>query len=332
MYNFLSSYGEILSLLFQPSICNFLPLAKITRVQGLLFYLVIPFIYLISFLPFWILYRLSDLTFFFLYYLFRYRRNVVRQNIQNSFPEKTPGEINKIVKGFYHHLCDLIVESVKTFTISKEQVVKRCRIHPESLTLLDQLYADKKSLILVMGHYGNWEWGGLSFSANVKHQLFFIYKPLSNTYFDRLILKMRSRFGARLVTMNNVFKEMVNNRHIISATAFIADQAPPPESAHWTTFLNQETPVFAGTEKIARKLNYPVVFINIKKIRRGYYELFAELLIDEPKATSEGEVSDIHTKRLELEIVEHPEFWLWSHRRWKHKKSVARDNNLNQTL
>ncbi len=290
--------------------------------QRFVFYLLIPFLYLFSILPFWVLYRLSDLTFIFLYHVTKYRRTVVTKNIQNSFPEKSPAEVLKTERAFYRHLCDLIIEAIKMFTISKATILKRCKFNEASLALLDRLYKEKKSLILVMGHYGNWEWGGLTFSLKVKHQLYFIYKPISNKQVDSLVYNMRSRFGAKLIAMNNAFREMVTNRDTINATAFIADQAPAPEGAHWTTFLHQDTPVFTGTGKIAKKLNYPVVFINIKKIRRGYYELYAELLAEDPKFMTEGEISDLHTQRLEKEIISQPEFWLWSHKRWKHKRPM----------
>jgi KDO2-lipid IV(A) lauroyltransferase len=246
---------------------------------------------------------------------------VVSNNIQKSFPEKSKQEVNDLEKKFYIHLCDLFVEFIKTATISKKEAIKRCKISSASLQLLDQLYVQNKNLILVMGHYGNWEWGGLSFSLQIKYKLFFIYKPLSNPFFDGFMLKVRSRFGAKLIPMQTAFKEMVKYKEVLNATAFIADQTPPPETAHWTTFLNQDTPVFTGTEKISRKLNYPVVFLNIKKIKRGYYELMADLLIEEPANTKEGEISYSHTQRLEREIIKQPEFWLWSHRRWKYKRN-----------
>jgi KDO2-lipid IV(A) lauroyltransferase len=131
---------------------------------------------------------------------------------------------------------------------------------------------------------------------------------------------MRSRFGTKLYAMKDTMREMIKNRHEINTTAFIADQTPSPEGAYWTTFLNQDTPVFWGTEKIAQKLNYPVVYVTVNRVKRGYYEVNTEYLVKEPKNTKEGEISELHTKKLEQDIISQPEIWLWSHRRWKHKR------------
>ena len=173
---------------------------------------------------------------------------------------------------------------------------------------------------MVMGHQGNWEWGGNSYSITVPQPLYVIYHQLANPYFNKLMYNMRSRFGTRLIEMRETFKTMVNNRKEVNATCFIADQTPQPKGAYWTTFLNQDTPVFWGTEKIARKLNLPVIYLHLDKLKRGYYELSAELLVDNPAETAEGEISELHTKRLENDIIKCPETWLWSHRRWKHIK------------
>ena len=173
-----------------------------------------------------------------------------------------------------------------------------------------------------MGHFGNWEWAGNTFSLACRQQLYVIYHPLSNKYFNRLIVSMRTRFGTKLIAMRDTFKDMVKNREEVNATAFIADQTPAPESAFWTTFLNQDTPIFWGTEKIARKMNYPVVYATVKRVSRGYYEIFAETLFEEPKNTTEGEISIAHTRKLEADILQQPEIWLWSHRRWKHQRPL----------
>ena len=199
-------------------------------------------------------------------------------------------------------------------------MLKRCKLNEDAQKLFDKYYAEKKSLIFVMGHYGNWEWAGNTFSILGKHQLYVIYHPLSNTYFNKLIVGMRTRFGTKLIAMKNTIRDMLSNRSELSVTAFIADQTPAPESAYWTKFLNQDTPVFWGTEKIAKKVNYPIVFVNIKRVKRGYYEIFAETLVENPAQSTEGQISELHTRRLEQEILKQPELWLWSHRRWKHKK------------
>ncbi len=291
--------------------------------QALGYYLSLPFLYLISLLPFPLLYLFSDFVFVLIYYVIGYRRKVVTENLKNSFPEKSEGEIAALRKKFYRYFCDLFLETFKTLTIRREEMIKHCHMNATSVKLMNKYYEEKKSVVLVLGHLGNWEWGGNAFSLQCKHQLFVIYHPLENKFFNRLIIDMRTRFGTKLIEMKNTFRDMVNSKKIISATAFIADQTPPPENAYWTKFLNQDTPVFQGTEKISRKMNYPIVYIGIKKIKRGYYELFAETLCEHPSTTSEGEISETHTKQLEEEIKKLPETWLWSHRRWKHKRSAS---------
>lgn len=287
--------------------------------QALGYYIALPFLYLISLLPFWLLYPVSDFFFVILYYVLGYRKKVVMENLRNSFPEKSEAELKKIGIAFYRYLCDLFLETFKTLTVSKKSMLKRCIMNAEAQKLFDEYYAQNKSIILVMGHYGNWEWAGNVFD-NSKHQLYVLYHQLSHPYFNRLIIKMRLRFGTKLIEMKSTLRDMVANRKDITATAFIADQTPFPENAYWTNFLNQDTPVFTGTEKIAQKFNYPVIYVSIKRWRRGHYEIFAELLFDSPKETKEGEISEAHTRRLEKDIMQQPEIWLWSHRRWKYKR------------
>ncbi|MFH1005259.1 MAG: lysophospholipid acyltransferase family protein [Bacteroidota bacterium] len=290
--------------------------------QAIIFYLTLPFLYLLSILPFPIFYLFSDFVFVLVYYIIGYRKKVVTENLRNSFPKKSDKEISIIRIKFYRYLCDLFLETFKTFTIGRNSMLKHCKMNEEAYKLFQKYYEEEKKIIIVMGHFGNWEWAGNTFSICCKHQLYVIYHPLENKYFDKLIIGMRTRFGTKLIKMKNTFRDMIVNKKIINATAFIADQTPAPENAYWTTFLNQDTPVFYGTEKIARNMNYPVVFVNIKRLRRGYYEFFAETLFENPAQTKEGEISEAHTKRLEEEIIKQPEIWIWSHRRWKHKRNV----------
>lgn len=285
------------------------------------FYLTLPFIYLLSALPFRILYGISDLTFLLLYYVVRYRRSVVQQNLQNAFPEKSADERRNIERRFYRFLCDMLLETFKTLTISKAAMLRRCRITAESAALLQELGAAGTSVILVLGHFGNWEWGGNTFSLSAPHQLYVIYHPLSNPNFDRLMYRMRSRFGSRLIAMNDTFREMLRHRNELTATAFIADQSPDPKHAYWTSFLNQDTPVFPGTEKLARKLDREVLYVSVVRLRRGYYELKIERLVQRPAALEEEALTAAHTRRLEADIIAQPETWLWTHKRWKHKRN-----------
>jgi len=285
--------------------------------QAFLFYLTYPFIYLIASLPFRALYAVSD----FLYYILKltgYRRKVVLKNLRNSFPEKSPEEIDKACESFYRYLCDLILETLKTLRMTEREAKEHCVFHKTEW--LDKLYQEKKSILIVMGHYGNWEWAGPSFTLNTGFQLVVIYRPLSNPYFEKMMSTMRTKFGTRITPVNNTLRDMVANRKNLTATAFIADQTAAPESALWTKFLNQDTAVFTGPEKLAKKFNYPVVYMNVCRVRRGYYEIMPELLFAEPKDTADGEISEAFTKRLEQEIIRDSSTWLWSHRRWKHTR------------
>lgn len=296
--------------------------------SAIIYYLALPFIYLISLLPFPALYAVSDGLYLLLYRVLGYRKDVVLANLRNSFPDKTDEEIQRIAKNYYKYLCDLFLETFKTLTINKKTMLKHCYFNPKAKALFDKLAEENKSIILVLGHLGNWEWAGNTVSLQLKQQLYVIYHPISNKYFDWLMYKMRTRFGTKLIAMKDTFREMLENRAELNATAFIADQTPAPESAYWTTFLNQDTPVFKGTELIARKINYPVVYATVKRVKRGEYELLAEMLCEVPKATTEGEISELHTRKLERDIIAQPEIWLWSHRRWKHKRIKQTENTL----
>lgn len=286
--------------------------------QALSFYLVYPLIYLIASLPFWALYKVSDL----LYYLFRisgYRKDVVVQNLRNSFPEKSEQEIQALCQAYFRYLCDLTLETLKTITTTAKEANERCVYH--SAEWLEKMHEEKKSILIVMGHYGNWEWAGPSFSLNSKYQLVVIYRPLSNPYFDKMMVKARTKFNTKITPANLTLRDMVANRKSVTATAFIADQAATTANAYWTTFLNQDTSVYNGPEKLAVKFNYPVVYMKVRRTRRGFYELTPELLFENPANTAEGEILEAFTRRLERDILEDPVVWLWSHKRWKHKRA-----------
>lgn len=288
--------------------------------SAILYYLTLPFIYLLSVLPFPLLYGLSNIVYFLLFYLLGYRKEVVLKNLRNSFPEKSEKEIQIISRRFYRYFCDLFLETFKTLSISRKTMLKHCRLEENAQRLFDQLAADNQSIMVVMGHLGNWEWAGNTFSICCKHQLYVIYHPLSNKYFNGLIIKMRTRFGTKLIPMKDTLREMLNNRKTLNATAFIADQSPQPDRAYWMSFLNQDTPVFLGIEKIALKIRYPLVYVSIKRVKRGHYELNAERIELPSVETRPGEITELHTKRLEADIRKQPETWLWTHRRWKHTR------------
>ncbi len=288
--------------------------------NAIIYFLSLPIIYLVSILPFRVLYVLSDGIYTILFHMVGYRKTIVYNNLKKAFPGKSEKEIKAIRKKFYHYFCDLMLETLKTLTISAKTAQKHVIVEDKSV--IEKYYQKKQSIIIVLGHLGNWELIGAGFSQAILHEMYTIYHPLSNKYFDKLLYHMRTRLGNKLYAMNDTLKRMLINKNQVTATVFIADQTPRPRGAYWTTFLNQDTPVFIGTEKIAKKLNYPVVYASIKRIKRGKYTLNFELIEDNPKETPPGYISEKHTKHLEKDIIEQPEIWLWSHRRWKHERPV----------
>ena len=283
------------------------------------YFVALPFIYGISLLPFPLLYLLSDGIYVLIYKVLGYRKEVVMNNLRYSFPEKDEAELKAIASKFYRWFCDLTLETLKTLTISPEEVRKRVEFKGKDI--LQQYAREKRSVILVLGHYGNWELAGARYSQERDiPQLHVIYHPLANARFDRLMHHMRTRHGTKLYTMRETSKAMIRDRDLLTATAFIADQTPSPERAYWMTFLNQDTPVFQGTEGLARKLDKPVIYISITRPERGYYCMSMETLVADPTRTTDGEITEVHTRRLERDIRKYPELWLWTHRRWKHKR------------
>lgn len=298
--------------------------------QALAYYLALPFIYLVAWLPLPAVYAISNVLYFVLYRLIGYRKQVVIQNLTNAFPEKSNAEILQLADKFYRYLCDLMLESFKTLTFTQKQALEVFEYTPESFELINSYAQKGQSLIFVVGHHGNWEWSGNPLGIMFKGNMQVIYHELTNSYFNALMYRMRTRFGCSLIEMRDVTRTMLKNKGKVTATGFIADQTPSPENAHWMWFLNQPTPVFRGTEVIARKFNYPVIYFTTKRIKRGKYICEAKLLCAEPKLTQEGEITELHTQMLEADIIREPEIWLWSHKRWKHKPSpevVQRLNN-----
>jgi KDO2-lipid IV(A) lauroyltransferase len=285
------------------------------------YYLILPFIYGVAFLPFSLLYVVSDFLRFVLFQGIGYRKKVVLENLKNAFPQKTEPEIQTIANKFYIYFCDLVVESLKTLTITSKDLKQHVSF--QDLSLFERYYKQKQSIIVVMGHYGNWELCGARFALENLHQLFIIYHPLSNKYFNQLAYRMRTRLGNGLYSMQETLRGMIKNKDKCTATAFIADQSPAPETAYWTNFLSQDTPFFTGMAKIAKKMNYPVVYVRIRREKRGKYHVESELLIENPSTISENDITELYVKRLEKDITKQPEIWLWTHRRWKHKRNQS---------
>ncbi len=270
-------------------------------------------------IPIWLAYILADIFYLIIYYLIGYRKETVIKNIKNSFPEKTEAEIKKITIAFYHHFTDLIVESIKGFQISEKTLKKR--FHYKNPHVMNELYDQGKSVALLSGHYGNWEWSA-AMPKYLKHQINVIYRTIMEPNFNTYMLKVRSRFGMNMIPSRISLRSMVEleKSGMVSATYYLTDQTPKKNTTFWMTFLNQETAVFPGPERVASRFKQAVVFMDIQKVRRGYYEVEFTKLFDDASQTEEFEVTKAHVKFLEEIIRKRPELWLWSHKRWKHKR------------
>jgi KDO2-lipid IV(A) lauroyltransferase len=276
----------------------------------------LPF-YLLSVIPFRGLYLISDLMYFLLYYVFGYRRKVVRMNLTNSFPGKCATEINAIEKEFYQHFCDIAFESIKVLTISKDAVARRYRI--KNIELIEKLYQEEKSIILYTAHYGNWEWLGF-LPLFMPYQAVSFYQKLSSGYYDHFMQMTRSRFGVRCIESKQGYKNMVKfqEEHLLTMTYMVGDQSPTKSaSKHWVRFLNQDTAFLMGTDRIARKLNQVVLFPSYRKLKRGVYEVEFIPIELNPSRTNSQDIIDKYAHALENSINQSPALWLWSHRRWK---------------
>lgn len=292
---------------------------------ALIYYMVYFFVRVITLLPLEILYLFSYPLWLILYLTPGYRRKVARTNLLNAFPEKPPGEIRSIERRFYLHLADLFIETLKSSRMSEREFRKRFRVTNPELPV--NIMNSGRDVLAICGHYGNWEWLSAT-PLYMNEKILIIYKPLKNKRFDSLIFRIRSRFGVVLTPMSHIVREIVasRNRGERTMSVFIADQSPPKsEIKYRTTFLNQDTPVYLGAEKISAKFDMAVLFLNYRKVRRGFYELTFDELFRETAGLPEYTITEAHVKRLEQMIIEKPEHWIWTHRRWKHGKGVIHE-------
>jgi KDO2-lipid IV(A) lauroyltransferase len=275
------------------------------------------FLYLLSLLPFWFLFLVSDIIYVLLYYIIRYRRTVVHQNIANSFPEKSAEECKRIEKLYYKYLGDLLVETLKMISISEKSL--RRRMLPTNPELVDYYFKQGRSIIAAAGHYCNWELAILGFSLLTKEKRVIVYKPLSNEQFNTYFNKVRSRYGAIMVAMKQTLRAMIGFKKELTFSVLVSDQTPVKHEINYvTTFLNQPTPVFLGIEKLAKMIDAVVIFYKIDRVKRGYYTYTLVPLIEQPKQTAEHVITEAHVRYLEQLIKDKPQYWLWSHRRWKY--------------
>lgn len=272
----------------------------------------------ISALPMRVLYMLSDILFGIIY-LTGYRKDVVKINIDRSFPEKSEKEKKDIVKYFYRHLCDLIVESLKCFSIRREDALRRMKM--DNLDEILDSYKKGKSIILAGGHYNNWEMFAVAIQHYIPFKTIAIYSPLKNKFIDRKMQNSRSRFGLTLIPMKQIGTYLSHHKDKQTATIFAFDQSPSnPHNAYWMTFLNQETGVQLGVEKYANKFDMPVYYGCINKEKRGYYNCHFIKITDDPSMMEDGQLTSEINKQLESDIRKNPPYWLWSHKRWKRQK------------
>jgi KDO2-lipid IV(A) lauroyltransferase len=278
-------------------------------------------IYPISLLPLRIIYLFTDFLFLILRFVFPYRQKIIKKNICLSFPNLSKQEQLKLQHQFYKHFTDLLAESIKNISISKKELQLRFKFrNPE---IMNNLYDEGKNVILVSGHYNNWEWMITSQAIGLKHHAIGIGMPLKNGFWDKTLNKRRSRFGMTIGSSSNI-NHLFENEPNPYATLLLSDQSPGDErKSYWMNFLNQPTPIIFGCEYLAHYYNQAVVYFEILKVKRGYYEVNFITICENPSEKSWGEITESHTNLLENTILKAPAYWLWSHNRWK--KSIPSD-------
>jgi len=273
------------------------------------------FVYPLSLLPMWWLYFCSDINYFLVYKVFKYRRKVVFQNLSRSFPQKNDNEIKQLAKGFYKHFCDIFVEMLKFYSIRRKNLQKRMSF--TNIELLNDLYAAEKNVILMMGHYGNWELSILP--TCVKAPVGAVYSPLENKLSDLLMKQMRTRFGVEMFPMKRIGKHILTHSTDARIYMFVADQSPSAQTKFKVEFLNQPTLFFTGAEKLAKVTQSAMVFLQTEKLRRGYYRFSFITITENAAEQPEGFATQRFAELLEENINQQPTYWLWSHKRWKRK-------------
>lgn len=288
----------------------------------LVFYLSYPIIWLFSKLPFRVLYIISDGIYFLFFYVIGYRKKVVLDNLKMVYPEKPEKELKTIQKKFFGHFVDTLIEAIKAITISEISIKKRYTY--KNIELINKLYNEGKSIVLVGSHYGNWEWVvGMPLVAKI--DCYTSYTKIQNKNFENLIKNSRSKFGMTCVKSSEIIKEILKNvkQQKQGLYLLVSDQSPMlHKSQYWAEFLNVKVPIFTGAEMISKKFNFAVVNINTSRVKRGYYESEFELITDTPKELEENAITDAYLRVTEKQIYKQPEFYLWSHKRFKHKDSA----------
>lgn len=293
--------------------------------QFLAYILIYPFLWFISILPFRLLYAFSDGLFVLLYHIIGYRKKVVKENLKLVFPHKSNEELNVIRKKFYHHLCDMIVEAIKSMTITETEMNKHFTF--TNIDLLKNIENQNKSIALMCAHYGSWEWIFI-LQTHISAKGYAIYKQLANKHFDRLVKRIRAKFNSHLITTKESIPILIKSKAEgeITICGFASDQSPKPDKAfHWQDFMGIKVPVHTGAEMLAKKLDMAVVFFGVKRLKRGYYETTFKTITLNPKEYKDYEITDLFLKLVENQINEAPEYYLWTHKRWKHRDKVPKE-------
>ena len=289
--------------------------------QFLAYILVYPLLWCISILPFKLLYFLSDLLYVLVYHIIGYRKATVTYNLNLVFPNKSASEILDIKKAFYRHLCDMFLEMAKTMTISKNQLQKRFHIkNPEEFKRLETL---NKSIILIFGHYASWEWA-ISVQNYINFKGLGVYKQLANPYFDTLVKRIRSRFNTELIStkliVNTISQLEQNNQRNI--TGFLSDQSPKlGKEVYWGQFMGIKVPCYTGAERLAKQLDLSTAYLKVTKVKRGFYEAEIITLAEDSRIYNNYEITDMFLREVEKQIHAAPQYYFWTHKRWKHMKA-----------
>ncbi|WP_370175091.1 lysophospholipid acyltransferase family protein [Leeuwenhoekiella palythoae] len=286
--------------------------------QRLIYWLVYPLLWIISKLPFWLFYKVSDVIFFILYYAVGYRKKTVRFNLKSAFPEKSDAERKSIEKKFYRHMCDMFLEMIKSISISAEELKERFQF--DDLSIVEKLVKEQRSSLIMMGHYASYEWlTALQFYFD--HSGYGIYKRIKNPYFDKLIHEIREKWNSKLLANKEAtFIIRKQQRAGKMATyAFIADQSPKTrKNYHCTDFLGKNVPFFTGVERLAKSEDMPVIYLAVDKIKRGYYKASFKVITEDPTTLPDYQITDEFAALLETQIKANPEYYLWTHKRFKH--------------
>jgi KDO2-lipid IV(A) lauroyltransferase len=265
------------------------------------------------------MFRISSGLNFLLFKVVGYRKKVILQNLRNSFPEKTDTEVRAMARDFYQHFTDLILETIKCRSCPARDILDRIQ---GDISQVDRLYTENKNILFLMGHRGNWEMANLFASLRFSHECMVVYRPLQDTAFDQWFMELRTRFGSRLVPMNDIAAELRRPHDRPYVVVLANDQSPQPDSAYWTTFLDQDTGFFRGAEILARRNDLTVLYADFSRdtTRRGYYEVEISLVTDAANELGKNEILEKQIRLLEADIRAQPFNWLWSHRRWKHRR------------